>query len=144
MLPVFNVEKTEDRNIYGMGSRSQIAKKKLKTHVRKYGKKDFDLTYHKMSYWFGVINQAAFRNSLPVPYFRIKRMPRVWGMCILNRDATYTIEINSTIKSRDLFISTLAHEMVHIWQQQTHKSMNHTGTFKEWSDYFSSNFGIDI
>lgn len=123
---------------------SSAAKKKVKSHVNKYGHESgFEINYRHVAYWFGVINRAAFRNTLPVPKFVLNRMKDTWGWCISDPKST-VIKINSNIDNRELFLATLAHEMVHQYQYINEGKMTHQGSFKEWKQYFKHHMKISI
>lgn len=124
---------------------SSAAKKKVKAHVNRYkNENDFQFTYRHVIYWFGIINRAAFKNKLPLPKFKIKRMRNTWGWCIAS-ESSMVIKINENINSRSLFLSTLGHEMTHQYQYMFEGGiMNHKESFKIWKRFFKKHMKIDI
>lgn len=125
---------------------SSAAKKKVKAHVKRYRNNDgFQFTDRHIIYWFGIINRAAFRNRLPVPDFKIRRLRGAWGLCEGDNGNEIVISINETIDNRELFIATLAHEMVHQYQYlYLGGTMNHKESFIEWKRFFKRHMKILI
>lgn len=124
---------------------SSAAKKKVKSHVIRYKNgNDFQFTERHILYWFGVINRAAFRNKLPVPSFFIRNMPGFWGWCIADDNDALMIKLSTNIHNRELFIATLAHEMVHMHQYIYEGKMNHVGSFFTWKRFFKKHMQIEI
>ena len=129
-------------------SETVAAKKKLKTHLKNHlGKNSryFHPTEAMAWYWWRVINKAAFKNELPYPSeIAIKNLRGAWGTCLgKTRTNECIICISTNIKSRKLFIATIAHEMVHQWQFHFGKgTLDHGLSYKDWDRYFRSHFGI--
>lgn len=122
------------------------AKKKLKAHLDRYKhEEDFMVTDRKVLYWFGVINRAMFKNELIKPMFILKKIKSNWGECNHNPETReITINIDTSIDSRDLFLATLAHEMVHMWQQQFEDRQSHTDSYLKWKRIFKKKFNITL
>lgn len=127
-----------------MGLTASAAKSKLKSHVARY-KHDqgFEVTERHILYWFGVINRAAFRNKLEQPKFVIRRMRGAWGFCE-GYKGKVVITLSSKIDNRELFLATLAHEMVHQYQYVTEDKITHTGSFIEWKRFFKRYMNITL
>jgi hypothetical protein len=124
-------------------STSTLAKRKLKSHIAKYGKdSNFVMTEQMLKTWFHVINKAAFRNKLPVPKFEIRNLRGAWGLA--EAKGNCVISMSTAIDSRELMIGTLAHEMVHQWQYLFEATMSHTGSFLKWKRYFKKNLQISL
>jgi len=124
---------------------SSAAKKKVTAHICRYkNEANFELTYRRISYWFNIINNAAFRNKLPLPEFKIKKLKSEWGWCIADENSM-VIKINKGINNRELFLATLAHELVHQYQYMYEGGiMNHKESFKKWKRFFKRYMKIDI
>lgn len=122
---------------------STAAKKKIKAHLDRYATSgtSFDVTELKTQYWFNIINKAAFRGKLPQPVFVVKKLKGMWGECVDYRDII-TVKINTEIDSRELFLATLSHELVHVWQTINENKMSHTQSFLYWKRYFKKNFNV--
>lgn len=120
------------------------AKKKLKRHLERYANDpSFEVTDKKVTYWFNVINKAAFSEKLSRPTFIIKALKGAWGMCTIDKDSV-EISIDNDISSRELFIATIAHEMVHQWQHLNENKMSHTGSYLTWKRKFKKKFDIRL
>jgi predicted metal-dependent hydrolase len=120
------------------------AKKKLKAHLDRYiHEEEFTITERKVLYWFGVINRALFGGNLPLPKFEIKNMKSNWGECVIHDNTDLaTIRINAGIDSRNLFVATLAHEMVHQWQHINENRMSHATSYLMWKREVKKKFNI--
>ncbi len=122
------------------------AKKKLKAHLERYKhEEDFEVTDRKVLYWFGVINKAMFNNSLVKPIFELKKIKSNWGECNCNKETRkIVVSIDTSIDSRDLFLATLAHEMVHVFQQQVENRQTHTDSYLDYKRKFKKKFNITL
>lgn len=124
---------------------SVAAKMKIVTHLEKYRNDNFEVTDNKVLYWWKIINKAAFNNRLDQPLIVIRKLRGAWGICdVKGRENNLTITVNESINSRDLFISTIAHEMVHQWQWKKNQNMHHSYNFIKWKRYFKKHYGIVI
>lgn len=125
---------------------SSANRKKLKNHLKKKPV-DFVPTDTVAWYWWHVINKAAFNNALPKPKdIIIRKMRGNWGTCECSPDGvncTSLITLCTSLTDKKLFISTLAHEMVHSWQGHFGKgNLDHGSVFKDWQSYFKKKFDI--
>lgn len=122
------------------------AKLKLKTHVKTRHGEEMEVTQAKIAYWFRIINVAVFNGTLPPPRIEIGvNMRKYWGLCTpmgKSFSGNANIKISDRITNRKLFISTVAHEMVHQYQWLTYGNMHHGDSYKKWSRYFKANFGF--
>ena len=126
---------------------SRAAKTKLKKHLDKYkADENFVITETLALYWWRVINRAAFNGKMETPkYFDIRGMRGYWGECQGYITGEVKISVNEAILNRELLIATIAHEMVHQWQWENYKKMNHTDShYRRWSRKFKKEFGIGI
>lgn len=121
-------------------------KKKLQAHLERYKHEDsFIVTNRKISYWFNVINRAMFDGKLPRPKFELKKMEDAWGMCWhTKKTGEIIIYLDTGIDSRDLFIATLAHELVHFWQQLNEGRQSHIKSYLRWKRIFKKKLNIDL
>lgn len=120
-----------------MSGHRDLAQNKIKSYLAN----EFVPTEKKARYWFDVINKAVFDDIIIPSEIKIRGMKKSWGMCSIDGDFSL-ITINSEITTRKLFISTLSHEMVHLWQVQTGQNMNHASSYLEWKKYFKKHFKI--
>jgi len=67
-----------------------------------------------------------------------------WGYCTAHAREEVTIAINEEISTRGIFLSTLIHEMVHQWENQTYGQMGHGKRFFAWKDRVEKYIGLDI
>lgn len=120
--------------------------KKLKTHLSSKGASDVVITPTLISYWFHILNAAAFNNKLPFPQNIIVRpMNGAWGYCVgYTRTKNCVITISSRIKNKSLLLSTLAHEMSHQYQWVFGECIDHGNTFRTWKEYFRKQFSLVI
>ena len=121
--------------------KSECAKKKLKTYLSNSAA--FTPTQKKARYWFNVINTAAFKNKITFSNILVKNMRSNWGLCTHEGDLT-EITVDAGISTRELFIATIAHEMVHLLQVQTKKSMNHSAYYLKWKRFFKKHYNITL
>jgi hypothetical protein len=123
------------------------AVKKIKKYLM--GSREFVPTQKKARYWFNVINTAAFDGKITFSNILVERMRLNLGLCteyeFHDGSKTREIKIDVGIKTRAIFIATLSHEMVHILQSQTNKSMNHYSKYYlRWKRYFKKHFDLSL
>lgn len=92
---------------------------------------------------FDLLNKSIFNNKLPRPRFKVRRLHKAWGECVgfwipkTNPEIRYSeISINYKYPSPQMFIATLAHELVHHWQWITIGEMTHGKSFSKWKPIF--------
>ena len=100
-------------------------------------------------YWFTFINSAMFDNCLRMPdEFQFRRLRGAFGIAIGDTKTGRTVirlkerftseKIRSVaVSSRQMFIATLAHEMVHILEFQISGTMKHGTFFRNWKKKFA-------
>jgi len=136
-----------------------MTKKKLKALKRAYEEceDDTDVFFPRKSdikHWFDFINEMMFNGLVERPsHIEIKRMRNLGQAegdlntgvtCMRLRDRFRAVSQRNLIASASqMFISTVAHEMVHLWQFQTDYTMNHGRGFQEWKTKFKK-IGIII
>lgn len=121
------------------------AKRKLKSHLSRYKhEEDFEVTEKRVAYWWGVINKAVFGGKLPKPAaYYLSTLRDCWGACEPSDSYNnVNIHISNSIDSRDLFLATVAHEMVHQWQFITEHKMSHAASYLKWKRYFKKHYNI--
>ena len=116
------------------------ARNKIVSYIGRRG--DFKVSSKRAKYWFKVLNVAVFDSELTVPEFDIRALNGNVGLC--HHDGTTTITISTRIQDKELFIATLAHEMVHQYQQDTECKMHHGRSFKDWQLYIKEILGFTI
>ncbi len=123
-------------------SRACTAKRLIKSSVIK--RRSIDITQSMMKYWFDVLNRAAFRSELTTPDFLILNMRLAYGEAHSNGKRSYIKLNKSRIHDFQLFIGTLAHEMVHLYQHMEESFMHHGRSFLQWKRYFKHQMNISI
>ena len=105
--------------------------------------KEYTTTYKDIKRYFRVFNKTLFKNKLnPFNDIKIKNLKGAYGQCVENishRKGTnfYVLEMMPTYKNKRDFISTLAHEMIHLWQQTVKKNNgNHNDLFYSFRPKF--------
>ena len=108
-----------------------IAKKKkikiknlIKDDINASGNRKYSTTYAEIKKYFKLINEAVFDNKLsPFNDIIIKdlRREKAWGQVVIHeqkRKGTRQLhlEMEKQYPSKDDFLNTLGHEMVHLWQ----------------------------
>ena len=105
--------------------------------------KKYHPTKHAITRWFNIINREIFDNGLD-PYESVKIggvLARFWGTTqeVTDIDGNLTrvkLELQHRFPGFDVFLITLAHEMVHLFQAREHGMSNHGRTFYAWQDEF--------
>ena len=117
-------------------------KKRILREIKDSEKK-FVTTYKEIKKYFKIFNKSLFKNKLnPFNDIKIKRIIKGSGQCVeylSYRKGTnfFVLEMMPKYKNKLEFLNTLAHEMVHLWQQTVmHDTGNHNKLF--WS--FRSKF----
>ncbi len=84
---------------------------------------------------FEYINIELFDSELDQPYFNIDdyvKIDRSYGWCEWYRD-NFFIALDKNLSYIEFF-NTLVHELIHLWQAQNNKDMDHKKEFKNWCD----------
>lgn len=88
--------------------------------------------------FYDFINEELFDAELPAAEIHLlgKDSHKIMGfeidgLCIGLDDYEYWIGIHEDLNIYDSFY-TLVHEMIHVWQLENGKHMNHSGWFKVW------------
>jgi len=104
------------------------------------------VTESLVKHWWGALNHALFDGKLEQPLeIVVKRLKGQWGDCNVHKSydktckrAPIIIRIAEDIDERNLFLSVLAHEMVHQWEQEQFGRQGHGKRFWSWEDRIKS------
>lgn len=92
---------------------------------------------------FLVLNVRYFCGELVVDEFDIDFLDTEWGFCV-REDGIYIIGLTNEFEDEQQFISTLFHEMVHLYQyQKLKREPDHAHTFFAWA-FFARKTGLDF
>ena len=108
-----------------------------------FSDKKFITTYKEIKKYFIIFNKTLFKNRLiNFNDIKIKRIVRGSGQCVeclSYRKGTsfFILEMMPKYKNKLEFLNTLAHEMVHLWQQTIMKDTgNHNKLFFSFKPKF--------
>ena len=103
----------------------------------------YTTTFKDIRNYFKIFNKSLFKNALnSFNNVKIKRIVRGSGQCveyISYRKGTnfFVLEMMPKYKNKMEFLNTLAHEMVHLWQQTIKKDTgNHNKLFFSFRNKF--------
>jgi hypothetical protein len=120
-----------------------IRTKKRILRETKSSNKEYTTTYKDIKKYFRVFNKALFKKKLnPFNDIVIKRLKQASGQCVENfsyRKGTtfFVLEMMPKYKNKIEFLNTLAHEMIHLWQQTIKKDTgNHNNLFFSFKPKF--------
>lgn len=88
--------------------------------------------------WFNILNYVIFEDKLTIfdnIYIRRLRGQHAYVQ-YENADASIDLHCNKYFKSKKEFVTTIAHEMVHVHQIRTYGRAPHSRTFYEWREKF--------
>lgn len=120
------------------------ARSKIRNHLKRDGKKFLIVTERIVRYWWCICNKALFRGKLTPPdRIIIKQFKDHYGYCEADNQ-TVTIGIHSDIGTRELFLTTLVHEMVHQWEYYVGHRMGHGKRFYAWQGRIKKHLGLDL
>jgi hypothetical protein len=127
---------------------SKLRKKILKE--KKTSNKKFTTSYKDIKKYFKFFNKALFKDQLnPFNDIQIKRMNGCWGQCVEDysvRKGTrfFCLEMQPNYENKKEFLTTLGHEMIHLWQQTVKKDTgNHNSLFYSFRPKFKK-FGLSL
>src|SRR5210317_2522816 len=101
-------------------------KKRILREIKDSEKK-FVTTYKEIKKYFKIFNKSLFKEKLNTfNDIKIKRIIKGTGQCVeylSYRKGTsfFVLEMTPKYKNKLEFLNTLAHEMVHLWQQTVMK-----------------------
>ena len=103
----------------------------------------YKTTYKDIKKYFKIFNKALFKDQLnPFNDIQIKRMNGCWGQCVEDyslRKGTrfFCLELQPSYENKKEFLTTLGHEMIHLWQQTIKKDTgNHNSLFYSFRPRF--------
>ena len=119
---------------------------KVKKRILKETKnteKKYVTTYKEIKKYFKIFNKSLFKEKLNTfNDIKIKRIIKGTGQCVeylSYRKGTsfFVLEMTPKYKNKLEFLNTLAHEMVHLWQQTVMKDTgNHNRLFFSFRSKF--------
>lgn len=120
------------------------AQEKIRSHLDKRSNHSVTVSSRLIKYWWKVCNIALFNKKLYPPQIVVKDLKDDWGYCKpLSRDKV-EICIASEHPNRAMLFSTLVHEMVHQWENQTYGRMGHGKRYLHWKTKIDKYLGLDI
>lgn len=103
------------------------------------------LTERLVRLWWRRLNIAVFRGKLQEPQeIALIRHRREYGWAIPLEERKIRLTLHPTFASRRLFLGVLVHEMIHAWQHQQNKFMNHGAKFREWAPRIKWTINLDL
>jgi hypothetical protein len=120
------------------------AREKIRNHLDNRSTHSVEVTERMARYWWRVCNVALFNEKLYPPKTILIKQLADWGYCQVSSNKELTIALDTDIPKRELFLSTLIHEMVHQWEHETHGRMGHGKRYRKWVDRVSNYIGLDI
>jgi hypothetical protein len=120
------------------------AQETIRDHLDRRGSHSVKVTEHLARYWWRICNVALFNGKLYPPKLILVKPLKDWGYCQASTNGEITIALDSGIPSRDVFLSTLVHEMVHQWEHETYGRMGHGKRYEQWKQRVSKYIGLDI
>ena len=112
--------------------------------------KNYKTTFKDIKKYFSFFNKALFKEQLnPFNDIQIKKMNGCWGQCVEDyslRKGTkfFCLEMQKKYPNKKEFLTTLAHEMIHLWQQTIKKDTgNHNSLFYSFRPNFKK-YGLSL
>ena len=112
--------------------------------------KNYKTTFKDIKKYFSFFNKALFKEQLnPFNDIQIKKMNGCWGQCVEDyslRKGTkfFCMEMQKKYPNKKEFLTTLAHEMIHLWQQTIKKDTgNHNSLFYSFRPKFKK-YGLSL
>jgi hypothetical protein len=131
------IKKTRIKDSYIVRTKKRILRDTVDSEAK------YTTTFKDIRNYFKIFNKSLFKNALnSFNNVKIKRIVRGSGQCveyISHRKGTnfFVLEMMPKYKNKMEFLNTLAHEMVHLWQQTIKKDTgNHNKFFFSFRDKF--------
>ena len=111
--------------------------------------KEFYTNMHSITSWYDHYNSAIFDNKLPkFDEIKIKRIHGAFGQVVYTVYKTkpqhYTLEMLPKYPTKKIFLETLAHEMIHLYQMKLRNNTgNHNKLFYSFRPKLNS-IGLDL
>ena len=91
--------------------------------------------------WFHQINKDIFNGELPTPRITAVSLPQEYlGFCDEKSNGKYELIVSDAYMD-GMQLSTLAHEMIHLWQFENGLTTSHGKEFKQWAKLFKVHYG---
>ncbi|MDC1463927.1 SprT-like family protein [Alphaproteobacteria bacterium] len=131
------IKKTRIKDSYIVRTKKRILRDTVDSEAK------YTTTFKDIRNYFKIFNKSLFKNVLnSFNNVKIKRIVRGSGQCveyISYRKGTnfFVLEMMPKYKNKMEFLNTLAHEMVHLWQQTIKKDTgNHNKLFFSFRNKF--------
>ena len=131
------IKKTRIKDSYIVRTKKRILRDTVASEAK------YTTTFKDIRNYFKIFNKSLFKNALnSFNNVKIKRIVRGSGQCveyISYRKGTnfFVLEMMPKYKNKMEFLNTLAHEMVHLWQQTIKKDTgNHNKLFFSFRNKF--------
>ena len=131
------IKKTRIKDSYIVRTKKRILRDTVDSEAK------YTTTFKDIRNYFKIFNKSLFKNALnSFNNVKIKRIVRGSGQCveyISYRKGTnfFVLEMMPKYKYKMEFLNTLAHEMVHLWQQTIKKDTgNHNKLFFSFRNKF--------
>ena len=131
------IKKTRIKDSYIVRTKKRILRDTVDSEAK------YTTTFKDIRNYFKIFNKSLFKNALnSFNNVKIKRIVRGSGQCveyISYRKGTnfFVLEMMPKYKNKMEFLNTLAHEMVHLWQQTIKKNTgNHNKLFFSFRNKF--------
>ena len=112
--------------------------------------KNYKTTFKDIKKYFKIFNKAFFKDQLnPFNDIQLKKMNGCWGQCVEDyslRKGTkfFCLEMQKEYPNKKEFLTTLGHEMIHLWQQTIKKDTgNHNALFYSFRPKFKK-YGLHL
>ena len=112
--------------------------------------KNYKTTFKDIKKYFKIFNKAFFKDQLNhFNDIQLKKMNCCWGQCVEDyslRKGTkfFCLEMQKDYPNKKEFLTTLVHEMIHLWQQTLKKDTgNHNSLFYSFRPKFKK-FGLNL
>ena len=131
------IKKTRIKDSYIVRTKKRILRDTVDSEAK------YTTTFKDIRNYFKIFNKSLFKNALnSFNNVKIKKIVRGSGQCveyISYRKGTnfFVLEMMPKYKNKMEFLNTLAHEMVHLWQQTIKKDTgNHNKLFFSFRNKF--------
>ncbi|MDB9799789.1 SprT-like domain-containing protein [Candidatus Pelagibacter sp.] len=131
------IKKTRIKDSYIVRTKKRILRDTVDSEAK------YTTTFKDIRNYFKIFNKSLFKNALnSFNNVKIKRIVRGSGQCveyISCRKGTnfFVLEMMPKYKNKMEFLNTLAHEMIHLWQQTIKKDTgNHNKLFFSFRNKF--------
>ena len=107
----------------------------------------FEVTEEIVLKEMNVLNEEMFEGLLEIDASEIgiDFLDAEWGYCVDEEDGRGTIlGLTDEFDSYELFLTVLAHEMIHAYQIQECMTVNHGDVFERFVQYAGQKLGLDI